>query len=206
MGRAQARLLDAVLQLVNPVLVLAIPSAVAACYLAWNRSRDPALRTRRLLKKTRVTPIAQLTDGVLACVVGTVETTEPLLTSMITKQPCVAYETHVYFFTASSYVPERVEVERRMIPFFVRDASGVVRIDAPEAALSSQPVANSDRYIERLIPAGSTIRLVGSVHLEPARDHGFRERGFRDATSLKPTITGTAKFPLLIDIERRWGR
>ncbi|CAN5292109.1 hypothetical protein BH11MYX1_BH11MYX1_10520 [soil metagenome] len=186
------------------VFLLGVPGIAALAYAGWNRSQDAARRTRRVLKKTRVTPFAELSDGLLACVVGTVEVDDPAhLTSMITKRACVAYDTNVYFFVGhTTAVPARVEVERRLVPFFVRDASGVVRIDAAEAALCNPPAANSDRYIERLIEVGAKIRIVGSVHLEPARDHGFRERHYRELTGMKATLTGTARFPLLIDLER----
>ena len=185
-------------------LFLGLPGIVALGYAAWNRWQDDAHRTRRVLRRTRVTPIAELGDGLLACVVGTVELDEPLLlTSMIAKRPCLVYDTNVYFFAGNTAgMPARVEVERRLVPFFVRDASGVVRIDAAEAALCNPPAANSDRYIERLIQVGAKIRIVGSVHLEPASDHGFRERHYREITDMKATLTGTAKFPLLIDLER----
>ncbi len=195
----------------DPVLFfLVLPGIVALGYGVWNRTQDDARRTRRVLRRTRVTPIAELGDGLLACVVGTVELAElgelgepPLLTSMIAKRPCVAYDTNVYFFAGNTAgMPARVEVERRIVPFFVRDASGVVRVDAAEAALCNSPTANGDRYIERLIEVGAKIRIVGSVHLEPARDHGFRERHYREVTGMKATLTGTANFPLLIDLER----
>jgi hypothetical protein len=186
------------------LLLLGAPGVAALGYAMWSRSQDAARRTRRALQRTRVTPVADLSDGVLACVVGTVELDEPtLLTSMITRRACVAYDTNVYFFVGNSTaVPARVEVERRLVPFFVRDATGVVRIDGAEAALCNPPAANNDRYLERLIQVGATIRIVGSVHLEPARDRGVRERHYRETTGMVATLTGTARFPLLIDVER----
>ncbi len=189
----------------DPLLfLLGAPGFAALGYAAWSRSQDAARRTRRALKRTRVTPVADLSDGLLACVVGTVELDDPqLLTSMITRRACVAYDTNVYFFTGhTSALPARVEVERRLVPFFVRDPTGVVRVDAAEAALCNPPAANNDRYIERLIQVGAKIRIVGSVHLEPSRDRGSRERHYRETTGKKATLTGTARFPLLIDLER----
>lgn len=156
-------------------------------------------RTRRLLRRTRVTRIADLVDGQLACIVGRVELPEgsaPLV-AMMSRRHCVAYETAVQHFDGSMMM--RVELERALVPFFVVDASGRARIDAPEAALSNPPAARGDRFAERVIEPGMVIRLVGSVQLDPARTAGerlFREGGFA------ATVTGTARFPLLVDVER----
>jgi hypothetical protein len=186
--------IDALIAMLVPVIV--------GSFGAWYWFGDDARRTRRVLRKARVTPVAALVDGQLACVVGTVELEgNDLLTSMVAKMPCVAYDTNVYFFAGhNATVPQRVEVERRLLPFFVRDDSGVVRIDAAEAALSNKPVAKSERYEERVISPGTKIRIVGSVHLERAIDTaGARERHYREATGTNATLTGTKKFPLLID-------
>jgi len=154
-------------------------------------------RTRRLLRRTRVTRIAQLVDGQLACIVGRVELeegSEPLV-AMMSRRRCVAYETVVQHYDG---ITTTVEVERKMVPFFVVDATGRARIDAAQAALSNPPIARGDRYDERVIEPGMIVRLVGSVALDPARVAGerlFREGGFT------ATLTGTAKFPLLVDVE-----
>jgi hypothetical protein len=171
------------------LLVLLVPLITAGGFASWFWYGDDARRTRRVLRKTRVTPVANLVDGQLACVVGTVELEVPeLLTSMVTRRRCVAYDTNVYFFAGNaSTVPARVEVERRLIPFFVRDATGVVRIDAAEAALCNRPSAKSERYEERVI--------------DHTNDHA-KERHYRESTGTKATLTGTKKFPLLIDHER----
>jgi hypothetical protein len=185
-------------------LIIELPVTAGVLYAAWVWWSDPARRTRRVLRRTRVTPVAELVDGQLACVVGAVELDGPdTLSAMISKRACVAYDTQVTFFIGNSAsLPSRVEVERRIVPFFVRDASGVVRIDAGQAALSNKPVAKSDRYEERVIEPGTRIRIVGSVHLEPAADGpDARERHYRQATRTKATLTGTAKFPILIDTE-----
>ena len=185
----------------DALIILLVP-VVFGSIAGWFWFGDDARRTRRVLRSVRVTPVASLVDGQLACVVGTVEVeTEELLVSMVAKRPCVAYDTNVYFFHGhNATVPQRVEVERRLLPFFVRDPSGVVRIDAAEAALSNRPVAKSERYEERVIAPGDKIRIVGSVHLERAPEtHGARERHYREETGTKATLTGTKKFPLLID-------
>ena len=186
---------------IDALIAMLVP-VVLGSLGAWFWLGDDARRTRRVLRSVRVTPIASLVDGQLACVVGTVELDgKDLLTSMVAKRECVAYDTNVYFFAGhNATVPQRVEVERRLLPFFVRDASGIVRIDAAEAALSNKPVAKSERYEERVIEPGAKIRIVGSVHLERAPEaHGIRERHYREETGMKATLTGTKKFPLLID-------
>ncbi|HWO22850.1 MAG TPA: hypothetical protein VNO30_29020, partial [Kofleriaceae bacterium] len=95
-------------------------------------------------------------------------------------------------------IPARVEVTRRMVPFFVSDGSGRVRVDAAEVALCNRPIARSERFEERILEEGATVRLAGSVSLEPTVS-AQGERGFREA-ALKATITGTAKYPLLVDV------
>jgi hypothetical protein len=176
------------------------PVVGGSAVLGWLWLRDyDARRTRRVLRKARVTPVANLVDGKLACIVGTVELGDGELTSMVAQASCVAYDTTVYFFKGQSAgFPERVEVERRLMPFFVADASGRVRVDASAAALCNAPVARSERYEERIIQVGTRVRIVGSVVREPVLDnaeHSYRELGS------KATLVGSAKYPLLIDIE-----
>lgn len=159
-----------------------------------------ARRTRRVLRRARVTPIAQLRDGELACIVGTVHFEGEPLTAVITHTPCVAYDTTIQMFRGNDFsIPERVDVTRKMLPFTVVDATGRVHIDAPEAALCNRPVARSERFEERVIVPGATVRMVGSVRLEPMRskagEHGYREG------EMQATLTGTASYPLLVDDE-----
>lgn len=181
---------------------LAVLAALAsgAALLALHAWRSDARRTRRVLRSVRVTPIAELVDGQLACIVGTVEAEGALIEALATRRACVAYDTTVQFFRGKDFtVPARVETERRMVPFFVVDASGRARIDAPEAALCNRPLARSERYEERVIEPGMRVRLVGSVVLDPTRtatpEHGYREGAWT------ATLTGSTKYPLLIDRE-----
>jgi hypothetical protein len=160
--------------------------------------RSDAARSRRVLRRARVTPIEALTDGKLACIVGTVELEGEPIESLVTRRSCVAYDTTVQFFKGeNAALPSHVEVERRMVPFFVADTTGRVRIDGGQAALCNAAIARSDRFEERIIPAGARIRLVGGVTLEPVMapgEVGFREGGW------KATITGSRRYPLLIDL------
>lgn len=171
-------------------------------YFLVNAWRSDARRTRRVLRKTRVTPIDKLVDGTLACVVGKVELPEgEPLTAMITQKPCVAYDTTIQMFRGNDFsVPERVDVTRKLIPFVVVDGTGRVLVDAPQAALCNRAAARSERFEERLIEPGAMIRIVGSVRIEPERsnhsEHGYREHGAHRAT-----LTGTSKYPLLVDVE-----
>lgn len=183
-------------------LVLLVGFALATVVAAAPFWRNDARRTRRVLRRTRVSPIAELVDGRLACIVGRVELEAEPITSMMSRRRCVAYETVIQVFRRNDMtIPSRVEVERKLVPFFVVDATGRVRVDAAEAALSNRPVARSERFEERVIEAGMTIRIVGSVALDPTLAR-TAELGFRDG-SITATITGTAKFPLLIDVEDR---
>jgi len=184
------------------MLVALGASGLAFAYVALFHWRSDARRTRRVLRRARVVPIAELVDGQLACIVGVVEIEGEPLEALVSRQPCVAFETTVQYFEAADFTyPTRVEVTRRMVPFFVSDGSGRVRVDAAEAALCNRPVARSERFEERILANGARVRLAGSVALEPtiaARG----ERGFRDG-ALTATITGTAKYPLLVDVEDR---
>lgn len=175
---------------------------LALAYFVLNAWRSDARRTRGVLRRARVVRIADLADGQLACIVGVVELEGEPLESLVTRQPCVAFETTVQYFEGASFgIPARVGVTRRMAPFFVSDGSGRVRVDAAEAALCNRPIARSERFEERILVDGAKVRLVGSVTLEPTLA-AAGERGFRDG-ALKATITGTAKYPLLVDVEDR---
>lgn len=174
---------------------------LAVAYFVTSAWRSDARRTRRVLRRTRAVRIADLVDGQLACIVGVVELEGSPLEALVSRQPCVAFDTTVQFFEAADFtIPTRVEVTRRMVPFFVSDGTGRVRIDAAEAALCNRPVARSERFEERILENGARVRLAGSVTLEPTIAPG--ERGFRDG-ALKATMTGTAKYPLLVDVEDR---
>jgi len=176
---------------------------LAFVYVMLNAWRTDARRTRGVLRRARVVRIADLVDGQLACIEGVVEREregEPL-EALVSRRQCIAFDTTVQCFQGKDFtIPARVEVMRRMVPFFVFDGSGRVRIDAAEAALCNRPVARSERFEERILVEGARVRLAGSVSLEPTLAAG--ERGFRDS-ALKATMTGTAKYPLLVDVTDR---
>lgn len=183
------------------LIVTMFAGGVSLLYFVLDAWSSDARRTRRVLRRTRVTPIAKLVDGTLACVVGRVELEGEPLISLITQKPCVAFDTTIQMFAGNTFgVPERVDVTRKLLPFVIVDDTGRVRIDAPQAALCNKPVAKSERFEERLIEPGATIRIVGSVRLEPIAssdgEHAYRETGGKLAT-----LTGTSKYPLLIDLE-----
>jgi hypothetical protein len=168
-------------------------SSVAAT-MWW---RADARRTRRVLRRARVIRIADLVDGRLACIVGRVEADAEPIVSMMTRIPCVAFDTTTSSFDGGGAVT--VSTTRRAVPFYIVDESGRARIDAPQLALCNKPSARSDRFEERVLHVGSRVRLVGSVSLDPTMqsnvEHAYREGGF------KATIVGTSKYPLLADVE-----
>jgi hypothetical protein len=175
---------------------------LALAYFVLNAWRSDARRTRRVLRRARVVRIADLVDGNLVCISGVVELDGEPLEALVSGQPCVAFDTTVQYFRGADFtIPMRVEVTRRMVPFFVSDGSGRVRVDAAQAALCNRPIARNERFEERILENGARVRLAGSVTLEPTIAAGG-ERGFRDG-ALKATITGTAKYPLLVDVEER---
>lgn len=181
------------------VIVIALSGLAGAAYVGWlvGGNRD-VRRSRRLLRKTRVTKIAELEDGRLACIVGTVEADADSVESLIERRFCVAFDTITKTPDAGELTVS-IRVTRRAVPFFVNDGTGRVRIDAPEVALCNKPLAKSDRFEERIVEDGDRIRIVGSVALEPTRkptaDHLFRQSAF------KARLTGTSKYPLLADVE-----
>jgi hypothetical protein len=180
-------------------LILTLGAGITGWFAhAWFGS--DARRTRRVLRRTRVTPIAELTDGKLACIVGRVEVDGELVQSLMSRKQCVAFETVVQIFgNLDMTLPARVEVTRKLVPFFVVDDTGRARIDAAEAALANRAIMKSERFEERVIENGALVRIVGSVSLDPTMqahgDHAYRAGAF------KATVTGTAKYPLLIDLE-----
>ena len=183
------------------ILLSLFAGAGSLVYFVWSALQSDARRTRRVLRRARVTPITELVDNTLACVVGTVEPEAEPIVSMITRMPCVAYDTTIQVFNDNSFaVPQRVDVTRKLVSFFVIDETGKIRVDAPEAALCNRPTARSERFEERVIMPGAKIRIIGSVRLEPIAstdgEHGYRESGATTAT-----LTGSAKYPLLIDVE-----
>lgn len=174
------------------IALMAIIAAVTitATHTEPRVKRSGMWRTRRVLRTTTVSPIAELVDGKLACVVGTVVADAEPLIAILSRRACVAYE----------IVEWRKGVRRAIVPFYVADATGRVRVDAGDAALLAAPVERGERFEERIVEPGTKIRIVGSVRIEPAVA-GAREHGFREGATAA-TLTGTAKFPLLVDIER----
>jgi len=147
-------------------------------------------RTRRVMRTTQVSPIAALEDGKLACVVGRVELDGDHLISVMSRRRCVAHE----------IVEWRKGVRRAIVPFYVVDDTGRVRVDAGDAALLHKPIVEGETFEERIVEPGVRVRLVGSVRKDPA-SHDTGEHHFRDGASAA-TLTGTAKWPLLVDVER----
>jgi hypothetical protein len=185
---------------VTLIAVLATMGGAILGFVAHSWFGADARRTRRVLRRTRVTQISDLADGQLACIVGHIEADGDLVQALMSEMPCVAFETVVQVFgNLDMTVPARVEVTRELVPFFIVDDSGRARVDAAEAALANPAIMKSERFEERVIANGARVRVVGSVSLDPARqkhgDHGFRDGAFH------ATITGTSKYPLLIDLE-----
>ena len=174
--------------------------SVVAGFAVHRWRDDDARRTRRVLGKARVVPISELVDGQLACIVGRVERGRELTTSMMQRLPCVAFDTitQVVDRREDFASPVSTKATRHLVPFFVVDATGRARVDAPQAALCNKPSATGSNWVERVIEEGATVRLVGSVVLVPA-ERDTREHGFRDG-AWKATLTGTTRFPLLVDV------
>ncbi len=192
---------------ISLIVAAGVAGAVATTAFVMRAWNDDARRTRRVLRKARVVPIAELVDGQLACVVGRVERDGPLIESMMERRPCVAFDTvtHVVERGNDFAAPVVSKPMRHLVPFFIVDATGRARIDAPQAALCNRPSGRARDWVERVIEEGATVRLVGSVVLDPTAGATAQsplrsnEKGFRDLT-WTATITGTKRFPMLIDV------
>jgi len=137
-----------------------------------------------------VSPIKELVDdGKLVCVFGRVELEGDGLISVVSRRACVAHE----------IVEWRKGVRRAIVPFYVVDDTGRIRVDAGEAALLHRPVMRGETFEERIVEPGAYVRVVGSVRVDPAAQDGG-EHHFRDGAA-SATLTGTAKWPLLLDVE-----
>jgi hypothetical protein len=186
------------------VLILGAGAMGIAAFVlrVWN---EDARRTRRVLRRATVVPIADLVDGQLACVVGRVERDGELIESMMQRVQCVAFDTITHVIERDGFSsPVSTKAMRHAVPFFVVDKTGRVRVDAPHAALCNKPSARARNWVERTIAEGATVRIVGSVVLDPTAAATAEsrtrsnEKGFRELT-WKATLTGTTKFPLLVD-------
>src|SRR5688500_6109762 len=100
-----------------------------------------ARRIRRALRKTRVTRIADLADGKLACIVGGVKAEGASVQSLMSRKECVAFETVVQVFRRDMALKRigiehtvfvRVDVTRKLVPFYIVDESGRARVDGAE--------------------------------------------------------------------------
>jgi hypothetical protein len=211
---------------VDAIALLVGAGVIATMAIARRLWPSDANRTRRVLRSVRVTPIAKLTEEKLACVVGRVEIETPLLTAPLSRRPCVAYDTSTWFSTENGVLAE-VATERQLVSFYIVDATGRARVDAPSAALCNRPVVRTrdtvdlgirsaffarnasfdakaklrpdGRFEERVIEPGMTIRIAGSVNLEPGAEL-TGERLYRDANPVRATITGSSQYPLLVDV------
>ena len=182
------------------VVLLAVGAGVAGLSFVALRSLGywNINRTRRVLRKARVVPIAELVDGQLACIVGRVAIDGEPIESLIERRMCVGFDTITTPYVGNN-LTQPVRVTRRVVPFYVTDDTGRVRIDAPEVALCNKPIARGESFEERILEDGVQIRIVGSVSLDPAS--ATSDQLFRDG-AFKARLTGTVKYPLLADVER----
>jgi hypothetical protein len=145
------------------------------------------LRAKRVLRKLARSEIADLVDGELAKVVGTVVHTGDLLASPNRNAACVFY--HVWHEELRAGEKGGVGWvsagdELHACAFAIDDGTGVVQIQSDEiqgalAASSYKPIPSTatERGSEAIIEVGQRIAVIGRATREVTPD------GYRDSTS-----------------------
>ncbi|HEY4393660.1 MAG TPA: hypothetical protein VGP64_06340 [Polyangia bacterium] len=187
--------------------------AVAALLVgapAWYLSRFGSRGQRREIEAWEITAVSALREAVPARVRGVVAAREPLLTSKIGGETCVAYQAAIVERRDSSdYNHERVWFGTDASSFFVTDETGTVAItgnlqmllyigggtrDLPAVGydlLAEQNVRLNDpwgprrfQFRERLLRVGDRVSVVG----RPAREPGPAPHFAMNGTELDPVV------------------
>jgi hypothetical protein len=199
--------------------VVMLLGAVPAYYL---RRLDGA--PRRELEGREITAVSALREGVRARVRGVVAACEPLLTSKIGGEACVAYHSFVFeaFADGSARVRQSIWGRTGWSSFLVTDETGSVVVkagrgemklvldadigpqDLPSAAydlMAENNVRMKDlwrprlfKFRERLLRVGDRVSVVGV----PARGLGAAAGGSSGQPASQVAMTGTTNDPVVV--------
>jgi hypothetical protein len=170
-------------------------------------------RIRHARDVTRDTPEGEITRAT-----GVVCAVEPVVTSLLVEQPCVAYRVRATSAGKAEHVSshqESVVLTRFAID---RGAAGHVIVDGTHALFDLTSVALphgiDDRIehvrllfgfqalavsvAESIVSVGATVSVVGVLVYDPTADLGEGEHGFRDELDPVQRLTGDYDHPLLI--------
>jgi hypothetical protein len=202
---------------------LAILSA-AGLLLGYRWWRSDERELRRLLRRAERVPIAEVGDGQLARVVGSVMARETI-EAPLSGRPCVYFEVVIMARVGPRW--RGVFREARGVRFAVDDGSGRALIDPAGAGVSlvkdhssgswifptrgsteAAYLARHDldgrfaydrlRYREGIIEVGETVAVLGRGVREPDREGASEMRGYRDAAPTVLRLGGSARAPILI--------
>ncbi len=112
-------------------LWIAFVAGAVALYVYATTWGSEAARLRRSLKRLPQRPIAELSDGEMARVVGKVVLAEKKLAAPLTGRPCAAYESWVEeptkYYRSPGFWAQRA-FEHKSVDFYIEDESGRVEV------------------------------------------------------------------------------
>ena len=131
-------------EVVFPALFLTAAAGSLAIRLAFSRDR----RIKRLLKRTRPTPIEDARDGKVVKIVGELVYAGRSIPSPLSQRPCAYYSIVVEEYrgrgTRSGHW-QRIVTEQNGIDFYLRDATGMALVRIPAGTGAAYPALVQDR-------------------------------------------------------------
>ena len=112
----------------EPVLMAAIVVSGALAIQAAFWQAQPRTRARRLLRKTRNAPIAEIKDGEWVKVTGLAHAIGPIGTSLVGERKCIGYQVQVQCLENKDVMVLRRE---SCAPFTITDGTATVEVDGP---------------------------------------------------------------------------
>jgi hypothetical protein len=193
------------MDLVTALWALAIATAASGELVIRGRR----YLSRRALKRTKTTPIAELPQGQLVKIAGVISARDPLLTSPIRNESCVAYSTIVRAGSGADNNGRVALKTAACASFYVTDDSGTAVVrgaaflvmkrdgaweNAPPDLFPEVTGGERVRCQEILIQVGDRVSVLGRARLEidPAGRGSFREPPKLNH------LTGSERQPVLI--------
>jgi len=114
---------------VDPVLIVAIVVSAAVAFPAAIWWAQPRTRARRLLRKVRNVPIAEIKDGAWVKVTGAAHAIGPIATALVSRRDCIGFQVQVQQLEGMS---AGIVLRRESCPTFaITDETGTVEVDGP---------------------------------------------------------------------------